>query len=97
MVVDDKSGLDRPLNWEVKNLTETRDYAVVTSHASEVNEIISCFEADWTRQTFPKAEIEPDLVCRRCPQRIAQFVDDAKHSLWVQNERYGPQSSSNGW
>ncbi len=89
MVVDDKSAWIKSLNWEVKNLTETRDYAVVTSHASEVNEIISCFEADWTRQTFTQSGKSNLIWCvGDARQRIAQFVDDAKHSLWVQNERY---------
>ena len=30
MVVDDKMAFVKSLNWETKNLTETRDYAVVT-------------------------------------------------------------------
>jgi hypothetical protein len=32
------------LNWETKNFTETRDYAVVTKHGHEVGEIIECFK-----------------------------------------------------
>ena len=34
MVVDDNTAFVKSLNWQTKNLTETRDYAVVTSHAS---------------------------------------------------------------
>ena len=32
MVVDDRTAFVKSLNWETKNLTETRDYAVVTEH-----------------------------------------------------------------
>ena len=52
MVVDDIQAFVKSLNWQTKNLTETRDYAVVTSHAQEVDEIIQCFEADWSRKDF---------------------------------------------
>jgi phosphatidylserine/phosphatidylglycerophosphate/cardiolipin synthase-like enzyme len=36
MVVDDEIAFIQSLNWETKNLTVTRDYAVVTSHRHEV-------------------------------------------------------------
>ena len=52
MVVDDSHAFVKSLNWATENFTETRDYAVVTSHDAEVKEIIDCFEADWSRQGF---------------------------------------------
>src|SRR6266851_386527 len=42
MVVDEKTAFVKSLNWATKNLTETRDYAVVTSHPREVSEIVEC-------------------------------------------------------
>ena len=36
MVVDDTSAFVKSLNWDTENLTETRDYAVVTDDAAEV-------------------------------------------------------------
>jgi cardiolipin synthase A/B len=89
MVVDDKSAFIQSLNWETRNLTETRDYAVVTSHAREVGEVIECFDADWSRQVFDPGEDSHLIWCiGNGRQRIGQFIDEAKHSLWVQNERY---------
>jgi len=89
MVVDDNSAWIMSLNWETENLTETRDYAVVTSHAHEVNEIIECFEADWARSKFEPGEHSHMIWCvGNARQRIAHFIDETKHSLWVQNERY---------
>ncbi len=89
MVVDEKSAWIMSLNWETKNLTETRDYAVVTSHEHEVREIIECFEADWNREAFNPGDHSHMIWCvGNARQRISQFIDDAKHSLWVQNERY---------
>ncbi len=89
MVVDDATAFVKSLNWETENLTETRDYAIVTSHAHEVGEIIECFEADWHRKTFKPGK-GPHLIW--CPtngrERIAAFIDDARHTLFVQNERY---------
>src|SRR5512141_3325884 len=35
MVVDDQVGFVESLNWEPKDLTETRDYAVTTTHGLE--------------------------------------------------------------
>jgi phosphatidylserine/phosphatidylglycerophosphate/cardiolipin synthase-like enzyme len=89
MVVDDAVAFVKSLNWATKNLTETRDYAVVTDHKHEVGEILQCFEADWERSKFaPGAEAR--LIW--CPingrDRIAEFIDTAKHTLFVQNERY---------
>jgi phosphatidylserine/phosphatidylglycerophosphate/cardiolipin synthase-like enzyme len=89
MVVDDKAAFVMSLNWETKNFTETRDYAVVTEHEHEVKEIIECFEADWHRKEFNPGEHSHLIWCiGNGRQRIGQFIDEAKHLLWVQNERY---------
>ena len=89
MVVDDKAAFVKSLNWQTKNLTGTRDYAVITRHAHEVEEIINGFEADWSRQDFASEHL---IWCRgNGRERITQFINQAKHSLWLQNERYQDQ------
>ena len=89
MVVDDETAFIHSLNWDTKNLTETRDYAVVTTHGPEVDEIIKCFEADWKRKPFHVDEDSHLIWCNANGRdRIARFIDDAKHTLFVQNERY---------
>ncbi|HMD08759.1 MAG TPA: phospholipase D-like domain-containing protein [Candidatus Acidoferrum sp.] len=89
MVVDDTTAFVKSLNWETKNITETRDYAIVTSHAHEVAEIIQCFEADWHRKAF-RGDEKSHLIwcCGNGRERIAKFIDEAKDSIFVQNERY---------
>ena len=89
MVVDDTTAFVNSLNLDTKNLTETRDYAIVTSHAHEVAEIIECFEADWHRKPFEGNE-HSHLIwcCGNGRERIAQFIDNAKDSIFLQNERY---------
>jgi cardiolipin synthase A/B len=89
MVVDDTTAFVQSLNWDPKNLTETRDYAIVTSHAHEVAEVIECFEADWHRKPF-KGNEHSHLIwcCGNGRERIAQFIDEAKDSIFLQNERY---------
>ncbi len=89
MVVDDTTAFVKSLNWQTKNLTGTRDYAIITRHAHEVEEIINGFEADWSRQDFDSRHL---IWCRgNGRERITQFINQAKHSLWLQNERYQDQ------
>ena len=89
MVVDSRTAYVKSLNWQTKNLTETRDYAVVTSNKNEVEEIVECFEADWTRSKFSPGDHSHLIWCvGNGRQRLGQLIDSAKHSLWLQNERY---------
>jgi cardiolipin synthase A/B len=89
MVIDNHVGFIESLNWETRDLTETRDYAVETTKKSEVAEMVRCFDADWAERPFTP-ETGSQLIW--CPnngrQRIADFIDGAKHTLWLQNERY---------
>jgi phosphatidylserine/phosphatidylglycerophosphate/cardiolipin synthase-like enzyme len=89
MVIDDETAFVKSLNWATKNLTETRDYAVVTKRSHDVEEVVECFEADWHRQAFaPRSKSH--LVW--CPgsgrERLCHFIDEARHRLFIQNERY---------
>jgi cardiolipin synthase len=89
MGIDEAIGFVESLNWETRDLTETRDYAVVTTHKIEVDEMSKCFAADWAQKNF-KPDPQSRLIW--CPdngrERIAAFIDSAKHTLWLQNERY---------
>jgi phosphatidylserine/phosphatidylglycerophosphate/cardiolipin synthase-like enzyme len=89
MLVDDETALVKSLNWATANLTETRDYAVVTAHRHEVDEIAECFEADWHRKRFDPGEQAHLIWCNlNGRNRIARFIDQARESLFLQNERY---------
>jgi cardiolipin synthase len=89
MVIDDKTAFVKSLNWATSNLTETRDYAVVTTHRHDVAEVVECFEADWHRHAFEPRD-KSHLVW--CPlhgrERICRFIDQARHTLFLQNERF---------
>jgi cardiolipin synthase A/B len=89
MIVDGERAFIHSLNWTTRNLTETRDYAVVTKHRHDVAEIMNCFEADWHRQLFDPPRTG-HLVW--CPgpgrERICGFINQARHTLFVQNERF---------
>ena len=63
MVVDDSTAFIQSLNWETRNITETRDYAVVTTHKHEVGEVIECFDADWARTPFKSDEKSHLIWC----------------------------------
>jgi cardiolipin synthase len=89
MVIDDAVAFVQSLNWEERNLVETRDYAVVTSHKHEVDEVLRGFDADWNRTEFTSDPQSHLIWCiGNGRQRMCEFIDRAKHSLWVQNERY---------
>jgi cardiolipin synthase A/B len=89
MVIDDETAFVQSLNWETKNLTVTRDYAIVTSHKHEVEEIAECFDADWNRTKFDAGSHSHLIWCTgNGRERLGQLIDESKHSLWLQNERY---------
>ncbi|MFO1317400.1 MAG: phospholipase D-like domain-containing protein [Burkholderiales bacterium] len=89
MVVDDAEAWVMSLNWETRNVTETRDYAVVTRHAKEAGEVVECFDADWHRKDFKPRDGSALIWCNaNGRERFAHFIDRARHTLWLQNERY---------
>jgi cardiolipin synthase len=89
MVIDNSVGFIESLNWETRDLTETRDYAVETTSKPEVAEMVRCFDADWNEQPFvPEADSRLIWCPNNGRQRIADFIDGARETLWLQNERY---------
>ena len=89
LIVDEGTAFVQSCNWEPEYFTHTRDYAVKTTNRDEVAEIIECFEADWGRRRFhPGAP--SSLIW--CPwdgrERFAYFIDRAKRSLVVENDRF---------
>src|SRR5262245_31124008 len=89
MVIDDELGFIESLNWETRDLTETRDYAVVTTKKIEILEMLKCFDADWRHKPFHPTAGSGLIWCpNNGRQRIASFIDSAKETLWIQNERY---------
>jgi len=89
MIIDEETAFVKSLNWATKNLTVTRDYAITTNHKHEVDEVLAGFDADWDRQDFDPGEHAHMIWCRGNGRaRIAHFIDEAKHTLFVQNERY---------
>jgi len=92
MVIDDRIGFVESLNWEPRDLTKTRDYAIVTTKAHEVAEMVACFDADWEHADFEPAQHSNLIWCpNNGRRRLAEFIDSTRHSLWLQNERYQDQ------
>jgi cardiolipin synthase A/B len=88
MVVDDATACVKSLNWATKNLTETRDYAVATTQVREVREIVDGFDADWNRQPFAPGPNNHLVWCPGGRDPICDFIDEARNTLFIQNERY---------
>lgn len=88
MVVDESSAWVGSMNWDAENFESARDFAVLSTEPEEVAEVIDCFEADWSRQSFENRRSSTLIWCPGGRDRIAAFIDQAKHSLFVQNERF---------
>src|SRR6202000_1676619 len=92
MVIDGRVAFVQSLNWDVKNLEGPRAYAVVTDDKREVAEVIAGFEADWNRKAYKVGDRNLLIWCSgNGRERIAKFIDGAKKTLFVQNERYQDQ------
>ena len=89
MVVDDTAAFIGSLNWDPDNFEETREFAVISTDVDEVAEVLECFDADWSRQPFEPRQPSNLIWCPNGGRdRIGEFIEGAKHSLFVQNERY---------
>ena len=88
MVVDEASVWIGSMNWDPDNFAAARDFAVVSTDPDEVAEVIDCFEADWSRQSFEIRRPSTLIWCPGGRDTIATFIDEAKHSLFVENERF---------
>jgi phosphatidylserine/phosphatidylglycerophosphate/cardiolipin synthase-like enzyme len=88
MVVDGTTAFVKSHNWAPKNFGQTRDYAVITRDPSEVAEVVAGFEADWGRKDFD-SQNRRLIWCRgNGRERIARFIEGARRTLYLQNERY---------
>ena len=89
MVIDRKTAFIMSLNWAPKYFGETRDYALVTTVAEEVNEVAGCFEADWQRTDFTSPANSPLIwSVGRSREEVINFIRSAKKTLYVQHEKY---------
>ena len=85
MVIDDAIAFVQSLNWETENLTTTRDYAILTMHKHEVEEVMECFDADWNRSRFNAGDHSHLIWCvGNGRQRLGQLIDSA-HSAATEN------------
>jgi len=88
MVVDDATAFVSSFNWTERDVTETRDYGVITTHDHDVAEIGACFDADWRRRAFaPRAESHLVWSPDHGRERICGFIEAARDRLVVQIER----------
>ncbi len=75
LVVDDEVAFIQSLNWEIKDLTQTRDFAIITHHKHEVEEVIAGFEADWHRQDFDPGHEAHLIWCKgNGRERMARLI-----------------------
>jgi len=89
LVIDDQSAMVMSCDWSAAGLAEARDFVVHTTHRHEVDEVAACFDADWLHQRFkPHGRLRLVWGPLNARERVAEFIDAARHTLVVQNARY---------
>ena len=91
IVIDESTGLVASLNREPKHRRK-RDYPVIATPVHEVAEMVACFDADWDHKEFKPQPKSPLIWCPNYGRhRTAEFIDETRHTLWLQTERYQDQ------
>ncbi|MEI8244314.1 MAG: phospholipase D-like domain-containing protein [Lentisphaerota bacterium] len=89
LVSDGAQALISSFNFAPKYFEKTRDYGILTSIPSLVNEISACFESDWERKPFsPNPEIPLVWSIGDARQRLSDFISSAEETLEVQHIKY---------
>ena len=85
LVVDEQAWICT-FNFARKFFEKVRGYAIITDNASEVEEIVACFKADWERRPFVS---QSDLLFGGpgSRERILELIDSAQHSLDIQHKK----------
>ena len=78
------------LNWETRNVCETRDYAVVTTHAHEVVEVTGVLRCRLaTHRSSRRTKARRSSGATPTAASASRTSSTArKKTLWLQNERY---------
>lgn len=88
IVVDNRLAMIATFNSCPTCLAQTRDYGVISADEDEVDEIMSCFSADWDNRPFrplPHSTLIWSPYDTRV--RVAAFIDGAKKTLDIQHPK----------
>lgn len=89
VVSDGTTALIATFNMAPKYFTETRDYGIITTDPSQVQQIIECFDADWNRDTYVPDHFAGLLWSVHNSRVImAEFIDSAKKHLYIQHPKF---------
>jgi len=89
IVVDKKAALIATFNLCEKYFTQTRDYGFITRNPIKVDQIVTCFEADWAHEKWVPDD-STDLVWSNSNSRriMANFIDATESTLEVQHPKF---------
>ena len=89
MVIDERLALLSTFNFVDKYFTETRDYGVLLSQLTTVQQILDCFEADWAESAYSLPQNSSLLLgCCNARKVIANFIDGVQHKLCIQHPKF---------
>jgi cardiolipin synthase len=89
MVVDGRIALIATFNFGVKYFTATRDYGIVTEDSRTISEMLTCYEADWSRKRFVQQDTSSLIWSNRGSRALmCRFIDMARHTLDVQHPKF---------
>lgn len=89
MVIDDRVALIATFNFCEKYFSQTRDYGLIIEDQRVITEILACFHADWSRETFhPQAESALLWSNSNSRRLMSNFIDSARERLDVQHPKF---------
>ena len=83
IIVDERVLFVFGFNFTRQDLSERRSMAIVTRKRKLVNEALSLFEADATRQAFTTAATDLVISPVNARARLEKLIKSAKESLWI--------------
>lgn len=89
MIVDQATAYILTCNFSKSAFVSNREYGLINSSPSDVNEVLAIFNADWERRPYTPSD--PDLVVSpdNARARLLAFISSASRSVLVQDEVMG--------
>ena len=89
IVVDCRRALLATFNFMEKYFVSTRDYGVVTSDETQVEQLQTCFDCDWERRPFhPRHDGGLAWSPGNARQQVCSIIDSAHKTIDIQHPKF---------
>lgn len=89
IVVDREAALLATFNFMEKYFSDTRDYGIITTDPTSVDQLIACFEHDWQRTEFkPQHSHQLAWSPGNARSLVCDLLDGAEKSIDIQHPKF---------